>query len=151
MFIAWTLFPLGILLARFTRHLEPSTGPNARWFLLHRIPQVRRGCGGGLSSRLSGHLFGETSIHFQASGLLLLQSSGTALLVAGFGIGIASSLSNKHFVTAHGALGLAVVLCVFFQVGIRERERDNDDDKTCGVTFHCGHLFADRVGSLSPA
>lgn len=44
MFIAWTLFPLGILLARFTRHVEPSAGPNARWFLLHRITQVRSLC-----------------------------------------------------------------------------------------------------------
>lgn len=75
-----------------------------------------------------------------------LQSAGAVLLVIAFGIGIASVLSPRHFATAHGALGLAVVICVFLQASARAR---------APVAALCAWLdssppLADRVGRAAP-
>ena len=42
MFLAWGLLtPIGIIVARFCKKVEPSTGPRAFWFFTHRILQGR--------------------------------------------------------------------------------------------------------------
>jgi hypothetical protein len=41
MFLAWGLLaPAGVLVARFTKHVQPADGPSAFWFTTHRIVQV---------------------------------------------------------------------------------------------------------------
>jgi len=41
MFLAWGLLaPAGVLVARFTKHVQPAAGSSAFWFTTHRIVQI---------------------------------------------------------------------------------------------------------------